>query len=35
MRTRLVATLAAALLASAHVALAQTPPTKPAPPDVP
>ena len=32
MRNRLVVTLAALLLASAHLAQAQTPPTKPLPP---
>ena len=35
MRTRLVTTFAALLVASAHLAQAQTPPTKPAPPAVP
>ena len=35
MRTRLVMTIAALLLASASVARAQTPPTKPEPPAVP
>jgi MtrB/PioB family decaheme-associated outer membrane protein len=35
MRKRLVMTFAALLLASAHVAQAQTPPTRPAPPAVP
>lgn len=35
MRNRLVTTLAALLLASAHLAQAQTPPTKPAPPTTP
>jgi MtrB/PioB family decaheme-associated outer membrane protein len=35
MRNRLVMTLAALLLASAHLAQAQTPPSKPAPADVP
>jgi len=35
MRNTLVVTIAALLLASANLAQAQTPPTKPAPPDVP
>ena len=35
MRNILVVTFAALLLASANLAQAQTPPTKPAPPDVP
>ena len=35
MRNKLVVSLAALLLASANLAQAQTPPTKPAPPDVP
>jgi hypothetical protein len=35
MRNQLVVTLAALLLASASLVQAQTPPTKPAPPDVP
>jgi hypothetical protein len=34
MRTKLI-TILAALLASTHVAQAQTPPTRPAPPEVP
>ncbi len=35
MRNTLIISIAALLLASAHLAQAQTPPTKPAPPDVP
>ena len=35
MRNRLIVILSALLLASAHLAQAQTPPTRPLPPDVP